>query len=109
MDKSNIFVHIELSKLAENLTMHYPLSKKHLKSLAGYFNIIPPKYFSDALSPEWQIITEEIKQKGPRIDQDGKVVVSAVINTIDQMSEQECSNLVSRVINLREKVSKELE
>ncbi|WP_254412239.1 hypothetical protein [Dyadobacter diqingensis] len=109
MDKSNIFVHIELSKLAESLTTSIPISKKHLKAQAGYFNIIPPKYFSDALSPEWQIITEEIKQKGPKIDQDGKVIASAVINTIDQMSEQECSNLVSRVINLREKVSKEFE
>jgi hypothetical protein len=108
MDKSNIFVHVELSKLTKSLTS-IPLSKKHLKAQAGYFNIIPPKYFSDALGAEWQIIMEDIRQKGPKVDQDGKVIVSAVINTIDQMSDQECSNLVARVVHLYEKVSKEFE
>ena len=102
-------MHIELSKLAESLTTNIHHSKEHLRSQAGYFNIIPPKYFSDALSPEWQNITEEVKQKGPKIDKEGKVVANAMINTIEQMTELECINLTQRVINLREKVLKEFE
>jgi len=28
-------------------------AKQRLKKQAGYFNIITPKYFSEALSPKW--------------------------------------------------------
>ncbi|MBE9464300.1 hypothetical protein ACFP1I_06100 [Dyadobacter subterraneus] len=109
MNKSNIFVHIELSKLVAGLTTNASHLKQSLKSQAGYFNIIPPKYFSDALGPEWENITEQIKEKGPKFDQDGKVVANAVTNTIDQMSPQECVALATRIMKLNEKVKLEFE
>lgn len=107
VNKSNIFVHIELSKLVANLTTNVLLSKEYLKSQAGYFNIIPPKYFSDALSPEWQNIIDSIKHKGPKLDDDGRVVVNAVLNTIEQMSSEECIAIAMRIISLRDKVKME--
>ena len=109
VNKSNIFVHIELSKLVASLTTNILLSKEFLKSQAGYFNIIPPKYFSDALSPEWQNITDAIKQKGPKVDADGRIVVNAVLNTIEQMSSEECIEIAMRIIDLRDKVKLEFE
>lgn len=109
VNKSNIFVHIELSKLVANLTTNILLSKDYLKSQAGYFNIIPPKYFSDALSPEWQNITDAIKQKGPKLDEEGRVVANAVLNTIEQMSSEECIAIAMRIISLRDKVKLEFE
>ncbi|GLU52066.1 hypothetical protein [Dyadobacter frigoris] len=109
MNKSNIFVHIELSKLVACLTTNVLLSKDYLKSQAGYFNIIPAKYFSDALCPEWEKIIALIKQKGPKLDENGKVVINSVINTINQMSSQECVAVAMRIINLGEKVRLEFE
>lgn len=102
-------MHIELSKLVASLTTNILLSKEFLKSQAGYFNIIPPKYFSDALSPEWQNITDAIKQKGPKVDADGRIVVNAVLNTIEQMSSEECIEIAMRIIDLRDKVKLEFE
>lgn len=109
MNKSNIFVHIELSKLVAGLHIETFQLKQSLKSQAGYFNIIPPKYFSDALCPEWEKITEQIRHKGPKLGADGKVVVNAVTNTIDQMSHQECAALAAQIMNLNEKVKLEFE
>ena len=109
MNKSNIFVHIELSKLVAGLRSETILLKQSLKSQAGYFNIIPLKYFSDVLCPEWENIIEEIKHKGPKLGFDGKILVNAVTNTIDQMSVQECAALALRIMNLNEKVKLEFE
>jgi hypothetical protein len=109
MNKSNIFVHIELAKLAAGLHSETVLLKQSLKSQAGYFNIIPLKYFSEALCPEWKNIIEEIKHKGPKLGLDGRILVNAVTNTIDQMSIQECTALVMRIMNLNDKVKLEFE
>jgi len=54
MNQSNIFVYIELSKLAAGLTQPDKEAKRCLKAQAGYFNIIDPKYFSDSLADEWK-------------------------------------------------------
>jgi hypothetical protein len=109
MNKSNIFVHIELSKLVAGLRSETILLRQSLKSQAGYFNIISAKYFSDALCPEWENITEAIKHKGPKLGVDGRILVNAVINTIDQMSAQECTALAVRIMKLNEKVRLEFE
>ena len=109
VNKSNIFVYIELSKLVSNLTANVLLSKEILKSQAGYFNIITGKYFSDALCPEWESIASELKQKGQEKDQEGKIKTNAFINTIDQMSQQDCIDMVFRITALYEKVKLELE
>lgn len=89
VDQSNIFVYIELSKLVSNLTSNVLLSKESLKSQVGYFNVISGKYFSDALCPEWESITSEMKQLGPETDQEGRIKVNAFINTINHMSQQD--------------------
>ncbi|MBE9463759.1 hypothetical protein ACFP1I_08815 [Dyadobacter subterraneus] len=109
MNKSNIFVYIELSKLVANLTANVLLSKETLKAQAGYFNIINGKYFSDVLCPEWEQIASELKQKGPKKDQEGKIKNNAFVHTIDQMSQQECINMIFRITALYEKVKLELE
>ena len=90
MRKSNIFVHIELSKLAGHLNPNVTFAKENLKAQAGYFNIIPTRYFSDMLSAEWEEILQAVKKKGARTDPKGKILTNAVINTIEQMSAQEC-------------------
>ena len=109
MKKSNIFVHIELSKFARELTAESSVLKDNLKAQAGYFNIITSKYFSDVLATEWEDITREVKSKGPKIDEQGRVVANAVINTIDQMSHQQCNWLVNRISTLQQKVKREFD
>lgn len=111
MKKSNIFAFIELTKLAENLSL--PVSKgkqkDQLKSQAAYFNIIEPKYFSDALMGEWEDILGFSKKHGAKVNEEGRVVSNAVTNTIEQMSEAECDLLVARVNALYDKLKKEFE
>jgi hypothetical protein len=109
MEKSNIFVRIELSKFVGYLSKDVSLSKQQLKSQAGYFNIVLPKYFSDALSPEWENIISQVKDKGPKLDEAGRVVSHAIANTIDHMSTQECLEIVLRIMALYEKVKLEFE
>ncbi|MCF0056015.1 hypothetical protein [Dyadobacter sp. CY356] len=109
MIKSNIFVYTELSKLVASLSSNILLSKQYLRSQAAYFNIITSKHFSDTLSPEWESITIQIKAKGPKFDKDGKLTANAIINTIDQMTSEECISLAMRVMSLYEKVRSEFE
>lgn len=107
MKKSNIFVYIELSKFAENLTTNMLLCKQHLKAQASYFMLIPSKYFSVDLNSEWESICKVVGIKGPGLNEGGKVTVNAVINTIDQMSSQECLAVANRIFLLFEKVKLE--
>jgi len=109
MKKSNIFVYIELSKLVESLTTNVLLSKQHLKAQAGYFQLIPSRYFSDNLYPEWESICNIVKHKGPKKDESGRIIQNAVANTIDQMSPQECVAVANRILLLFEKVKAEVE
>ncbi|GLU55470.1 hypothetical protein [Dyadobacter frigoris] len=109
MNKSNIFVYTELSKLVASLNSNILLSKQYLRSQAAYFNIIVPKYFSDTLSPEWESITNQIRKMGPGFDKEGKLTANAIINTIDQMTSEECISLAMRVISLYDKVRIEFE
>ncbi len=109
MKKSNIFVYTELSKLANGLSTDAAMAKQRLKSLAGYFNIITSKYFSEALIPEWEEIVLYVKQKGPGYDFEGKILCNAVHNTLDQMPEQQCVSIAERIITLHQKVKSEFE
>jgi hypothetical protein len=109
METTNLFVYVELTKFVENLTDNIQQAKQYLKSQAGYFNIIPIKYFSDALCPEWQSITEEIKKSGPQYNKEGKLIANAYVHTIENMTQQECSDLAHRIITLQQKVKKEIE
>ncbi|SEI38275.1 hypothetical protein SAMN04487995_0235 [Dyadobacter koreensis] len=108
MSKTNIFVYVELSKLVSNLNIHATVSKEILKQQAGYFNVIGSNYFSAELNPEWENIVLELKQAGKVIDNDGQVRANAFINTIDQMSQKDCLNMVFRITSLYEKVKSEL-
>jgi hypothetical protein len=106
---SNIFVYIELSKFVEKLSMEEQDSRRFLKAQAGYFNVIPTKYFSDALCPEWESITAFIKKEGPQYDAQGRLVANAYVNTINQLSAGECTEVARRIVALSEKVRKEFE
>jgi hypothetical protein len=52
---------------------------------------------------------ELIKHRGPKKDPEGRIIVNAVTNTIDQMSVQECETLAFRIIKLNEQVKMEFE
>jgi hypothetical protein len=109
MNKTNIFVYIELSKLVSNLTINVLLSKELLKQQAACFNIIAGHFFSDDLNPEWENIVSELKQKGPAFDENGNIKANAFANTIDQMSHQNCIDMISRISCLYEMVKLELQ
>ena len=109
MDKSNIFVYIELSKLVANLTADIGLSKQQLKSQAGYFNIIPGKYFSDTLRPEWENIVLELHQNGPAQNKSGRGKTNALVNTIGRMTPEQCVDMSLRILSLYKKIQQELE
>jgi len=111
MKKSNIFAYIELSKMVEELRQSVASDKlkEKLKAQAAYFNILEPRYFSDSLIPEWEEILSVTKQKGAKIDDEGKVISSAVSNTIESLNAKECQKLADRVFNLFEKLKTEFQ
>ncbi|MCE7066464.1 hypothetical protein [Dyadobacter sp. CY326] len=111
MKKSNIFAYIELTKLVEELKASSSSShlKQKLKSQSAYFNIIEPRYFSDSLINDWEGILSLIKQKGVKVNEEGKVVSNAVSNTIDHLSDRECEVLVDRVYTLYDQVKREFQ
>lgn len=80
------------------------LKKQALKAKASYFEIITPKYFSANLNSEWEIIVQMAKRKGPVFDGDGNQIVNAFANTIDQMTDPECEEIIRRIVGLHEKV-----
>ena len=109
MKKSNIFAYIELTKLVEELRVSNTSGhlKQKLKSQSAYFNIIEPRYFSDSLIGEWEQILSIIKQRGVKVNEEGKVVSNAVSNTIEQFSDRECEVLVDKVYSLYDQVKRE--
>jgi hypothetical protein len=107
MKKSNIFAYVEVSKLVESLKTSASPIKETLKSQAAYFNIIDPKYFSDKLVADWTVILDLVKQHGPLLDAEGKVISSAIAHSIENMDEKECEKLKALVLSLHEKLKKE--
>lgn len=109
MKKSNIFAFIELTKLVEELKVDQSKLRQKLKSQSAYFNIIEPRYFSEGLVGEWESILRVIKQKGAKVNEEGRVVSNAVSNTIDHLSDKECLSLVERVNSIYDSVRKEFQ
>ncbi|TLU99008.1 hypothetical protein [Dyadobacter luticola] len=111
MKKSNIFAYIELTKLVDELKTSPESAsvKQKLKSQSAYFNIIEPRYFSDGLVGEWENILSVIKQKGAKVNEEGKVISNAVSNTIDQLEEKECQALVDKIKVVYAKVQQEFQ
>ena len=111
MKKSNIFAYIELSKFVEELkpALASGTLKEQLRAQSAYFNIIQPKYFSDSLVQEWEGILVFSKQKGARVDDEGKVVSNAISNTIENLTSNECQKLAEKVFVLYEKVKMEFQ
>ncbi|WP_138483095.1 hypothetical protein [Dyadobacter bucti] len=108
MKKSNIFAYIELTKLVEELkTSASEKLKQKLRSQSAYFNIIEPRYFSEDLINEWENILTILKQKGAKVNEDGKVISNAISNTIDNLTDKECQAVVERVYTLYDKVKVE--
>ncbi|SDE27372.1 hypothetical protein SAMN04487996_104227 [Dyadobacter soli] len=109
MKKSNIFAFIELTKLVEELKVDQSKLRQKLKSQSAYFNIIEPRYFSEGLVGEWESILTVIKQKGAKVNEEGRIVSNAVSNTIDHLSDHECHSLVERVQTIYDSVKKEFQ
>lgn len=109
MKKSNIFAFIELTKLVDELKGDQDRLRQKLKSQSAYFNIIEPRYFSDGLVKEWESILTTVKQKGAKVNEEGRVVSNAVSNTIDHLSDHECKSLVERVNSIYDSVRKEFQ
>jgi len=111
MKKSNIFAYIELTKLVDELKASDAAGqlKQKLRSQSAYFNIIEPRYFSEALISDWEGILNVIKQKGAKVNEEGKVVSNAVSNTIDHLSDRECEVLVHQVYSLYDQVKREFQ
>ncbi|MHA4741327.1 hypothetical protein [Dyadobacter sp. MSC1_007] len=109
MNKSNIFVYIELSKFFSNLSTDVLVAKQCLKSQAGYFSIITGKYFSDTLRPEWEVLVLEMTRMGPQRDESRRVTGNAVVKTLETMTPQQCAEIVLKIVTLFTKVKLELE
>ncbi len=109
MKKSNIFAFIELTKLVEELKVDQSKLRQKLKSQSAYFNIIEPRYFSEGLIGEWESILTVIKQKGAKVNEEGRIVSNAVSNTIDHLTDKECQLLVERVHSIYDSVRKEFQ
>lgn len=109
MKKSNIFAFIELTKLVEELKVDQSKIRQKLKSQSAYFNIIEPRYFSERLVGEWESILTVVKQKGAKVNEEGRVVSNAVSNTIDHLTDHECVLLVERVHSIYDSVRKEFQ
>jgi hypothetical protein len=109
MKKSNIFAFIELTKLVGELKVDQSKLRQKLKSQSAYFNIIEPRYFSEGLIGEWESILTVIKQKGAKVNEEGRIVSNAVSNTIDHLTDNECVSLVERVHLVYDSVRKEFQ
>jgi hypothetical protein len=107
MKHSNIFAYIELSKFAEGLTLDPDRCRTDLLSQHAYFKIIPSKMFSDDLAPEWDDLCSTVTRSGTAYDDEGRVMMNAVKNTIRQMSKMECQEIAERIISLKQKVDNE--
>ena len=80
----------------------YKFNKEGLNLILNlFFNI------EDSLADEWKTIVMQIRKQGPSLSNDGQVRANALVNTIDQMSAQECTDLINRIIGLHEKVKLE--
>jgi ABC-type hemin transport system substrate-binding protein len=81
--------------------------KDQLKAQSAYFNIIDPKYFSDQLSAEWTDMVRFIKKQGTALNEEGKTVLNAVNNTINEMSDEECKKFILRIYDFYDKLKVE--
>ena len=81
--------------------------KDQLKAQSAYFNIIDPKYFSDQLSSEWIDMVQFIKKHGTALNEEGKIVLNAINNTINEMSDEECRKFIGRIYDFHDKLKVE--
>ncbi|MNL87482.1 hypothetical protein D3C87_2166560 [compost metagenome] len=63
--------------------------------------------FSEQLALEWEEIYKNVTKHGPLLDEEGRIIVNSVKNTISQMQKNECFDLVRQIRQLREKVAAE--
>lgn len=109
MQQSNIFAYVELSKFTEGLTLNVDQCQSKLLALHAFFKIIPTKMFSQKLAAEWESICTRVSRSGPAIDEQGRIVVNEVKNTIGQMGCEECVEIVRQLLHLKQKVAAELD
>lgn len=107
MQQSNIFAYVELSKFAEGLTLNLDRSRSDLLALHAFFKILPSKMFSQELAAEWDAICKRVSRSGPAVDDQGRIIVNDVKNTISQMEREECFEIVKQIYSLKQKVAGE--
>lgn len=107
MKHSNLFAYVELSKFVEGLTLDPNRCRADLLSMHAYFKIIPSRMFSDELAPEWDDLCTTVTRSGIAYDDEGRVMMNAVKNTIGQMSKGECLEIAERIVLLKQKVDDE--
>lgn len=105
MRPSNIFAYAELSKFSEGLEVDD--CRSALLKLHAYFHVIPSKMFSEQLAVEWEEIYKNVTRHGPLFDDEGRIIVNSVKNTISQMQKAECFDLVKQIRQLKDKVAAE--
>lgn len=107
MQQSNIFAYVELSKFAEGLTLNVDRCRSDLLALHAFFKIIPSKMFSQELAAEWEAICQRVSRSGPKVDDQGRITINDIRNTITQMETEECFEVVKQIYSLKQKVAAE--
>lgn len=109
MQRSHLFAHVELAKLASSLTDDIAECRSRLISSQTYFTLITEKMLSKSLTSEWRNICSDVSRSGPLRDSEGRVVVNAVKNTIRNMHTRECVSITKRIQEFQRKLAAELE
>jgi len=112
MNKSNIFVYIELSKMLNELNTANSESeqgcKKKLIQQSSYFKIIDRRFFSTNLEQDWERILNLVSFKGGKLNERGKQISSPYTHTIESLTEEQCQQVIGMIADLHERVKSEL-
>lgn len=109
MQRSHLFAHVELGKLASSLTDDIAECRSRLISNQVYFTLVTEKMLSKKLASEWQNICSDVSRSGPLRDSEGRVVVNAVKNTLRNMHIRECVSITRRVYEFQRRLAAEFD
>ncbi len=109
MKKSNIFAYIELKKLVDNL--HHPSRalKENFVLQASYFHILDPKFFSEELSPEWNLLRTRLGYSPEKALQGQLVLKQSMRESIQSLSDAECRDIAARLSSLYARLGHEFD
>jgi hypothetical protein len=76
-------------------TIRQRLLKAHLG-----FHTLSDYHFPDALKPEWNELSGMLEGNDAILNENGDVIIGSVENTIENLSDEECSDISKRIYNL---------